>query len=74
MRRIERHNATRRKPSVLIEGRTNTMTNQQANAKKIATNRNINKAAAIKDFVLLMGYEAVTDLPKTWKEAISRFA
>ncbi len=50
------------------------MTNQQANAKKIATNRNINKAAAIKDFVLLMGYEAVTDLPKTWKEAISRFA
>lgn len=50
------------------------MTTKQAAAKTTATNRNTTKTAAIKDFVLLMGYEAVTDLPKTWKEAISRFA
>lgn len=50
------------------------MTTKQAAAKATATNRNSNKIAAIKDFIMLMGYDPeLVSTPKTWKEALDRF-
>ena len=49
------------------------MNAKQAAAKKEAQARQPhNKERAIKLFALLMGYDAISDMPRNWKQAIAR--